>query len=74
MVLDLVITGTDDGFIADIPSLKLCECWAKNEEDALDKILELASFYLQIDSKKFKLDKSRREQNVTIYKLVFDKN
>lgn len=74
MILDLIVKKTDDGFTAEIPSLKGCESWAHNEEQVLDKILEIASFYLRIDSpKKLKLDKARVSKNKTVYKLVIEK-
>ncbi len=39
MILDLIVKKTDDGFTAEIPSLKGCESWAHNEEQVLDKII-----------------------------------
>lgn len=74
MILDVVIQKTDDGCTAEIPSLKGCECWAHDEDTALNKIVELASFYLKTDIKKFKLDKARGTKTRIIYKLVFDKS
>ncbi|MHB1688778.1 MAG: type II toxin-antitoxin system HicB family antitoxin [Ignavibacteriaceae bacterium] len=73
MVLDVILNKTDDGYTAEIPSLSGCECWAHEEDTALSKITELASYYLNVDLKKFKLDRARRNDNKTIYKLVFDK-
>ena len=74
MILDLIVKKTDDGFTAEIPSLKGCESWAHDEESVLDKILEIASFYLKIDStKKLKLDRARVSKNKTVYKLVVNK-
>lgn len=74
MILDVIVKKTDDGFTAEIPSLKGCESWAHNEDSVLEKILDLASFYLRIDSsKKLKLDKARVAKNKSIYKLVIDK-
>jgi predicted RNase H-like HicB family nuclease len=74
MVLDIIIKKTDDGYTAEIPSLRGCECWAHNEDSVLDKIIELAAYYLKIDKKeKFKLDKARTAKNKSIYKLVFNK-
>ncbi len=74
MVLDIVIQKSDDGFTAEIPSIHGCECWAHDEDTVIEKILDLASFYLKTDSNKFKVDKARRNKNKTIYKLVFNKN
>lgn len=71
MILDVIVNKTDDGFTAEIPSLKGCESWAHDEDTVLNKILEAASFYLKIDSsKKLKLDKARVIKNKSIYKLV----
>ena len=74
MILDIVVTKTNDGFTAEIPSLTGCESWAHDEDTVLSKILELASFYLKTDVKKFKLDKARRVKDRSIYKLVFYKS
>ena len=73
MVLDVILIKTDDGFTAEIPSLNGCECWAHEEDVALEKIIELASYYLKVELKKFKLDRARRNNSQTIYKLVFEK-
>ena len=64
---------TDDGYTAEIPSLKGCESWAHDEDTAMNKVLELASFYLKTDVKKFKVDRARKNKNKIIYKLVFNK-
>lgn len=75
MVLDLIVTKTDDGFTAEIPSLKGCESWAHEEEDAINKSIELLRFYVNLnENTEIKIDKSRRSKNKTIYKLVFDKD
>lgn len=74
MILDVIINKTDDGFTAEIPSLKGCESWAQDEDSVMDKILEMAAFYLKIDKKKFKLDKARKIKNKSVYKLIFNKN
>ena len=73
MILDIVIIKTDDGYTAEIPSLKGCESWAHDEDTVMDKVLELAAFYLKIDKKKFKVDRTRKIRNKIIYKLVFNK-
>lgn len=74
MILDIILNKTDDGCTAEIPSIKGCECWAHNEDAAMDKILELAAYYLKTDVKKFKLDKARGTRNLIVYKLVFNKS
>ena len=74
MILDIALNKTDDGCTAEIPSLKGCECWAHDEDTAMNKILELAAYYLKTDVKKFKLDKARGTRNKIVYKLVFHKS
>jgi predicted RNase H-like HicB family nuclease len=74
VVLDIIVTKTNDGFIAEIPSLIGCESWAHDEDTVLSKILELAAFYLKTDIKKFKLDKARKVRDHSVYKLVFYKS
>jgi predicted RNase H-like HicB family nuclease len=74
MVLDIVVNKTNDGYTAEIPSLKGCESWAADEDTVLKNILDLAAYYLKSDNKKqFKLDRARSFNNRTIYKLVFFK-
>jgi predicted RNase H-like HicB family nuclease len=74
MVLDIVIKKTDDGFTAEVPSLKGCECWAHDEDTVMNKIIDLVAYYLKVDNKeKFKVDKARGNKNKTVYKLVFNK-
>lgn len=74
MVLDLIIDKSGDGFSADIPSIKGCECWAHEEDDAISKSLELLSFYLNLpEENKIAVDKARTSKYKTVYKLVFDK-
>ncbi|MCH9030340.1 MAG: hypothetical protein IH819_12205 [Bacteroidetes bacterium] len=73
MILDVIVKKSDDGYTAEIPSLKGCESWAHDEDTVLNKIVELASFYLQTDSNKFKLDKARKHFNTSVYKLIFNK-
>ncbi len=74
MVLDLVVISSDDGFTAEVPTIKGCESWAHNEDDAISKTVELLAYYLKLnDSKNIKVDKARRNKNKSIYKLVFEK-
>jgi len=74
MILDIIIKKTDDGFTAEIPSLKGCESWAHDEDTVMNKIIDLAAYYLKINSKdKFKVDKARGSKNKSIYKLIFNK-
>lgn len=73
MVIDLVITKTNDGYTAEVPSLKGCESWAHDEDTVIDKIIELTSFYIQLPIKEIRLDRARKEADKIIYKLIFDK-
>ncbi|MDO8548525.1 MAG: hypothetical protein Q7S39_00035, partial [Ignavibacteria bacterium] len=74
MILDIIIQKTDDGFTAEIPSLKGCECWAHDENTVFKKIIDLAAYYLKINTnEKFKIDKARGTKNKSIYKLIFNK-
>ena len=74
MVLDLHVVASDDGFTAEVPSIKGCESWAHSEDEAIDKTVELLKFYLQSPAdKKMKIDRARREHPLTVYKLIFDK-
>lgn len=74
MVLDLIVTKTDDGFIAEIPSIKGCESWAHIEDDAINKTIELFKFYIRAKPElKLKIDRARKEGNKIIYKIIFDK-
>jgi hypothetical protein len=75
LVLDIVVNKTDDGVTAEIPGLRGCEVWAHDEDTALDKVLELAVYYLKLESAKgLKLDRARTGKNQVIYKLVFNKS
>jgi len=73
VILDLVITKTDDGFSSEVPSIKGCESWAHNEDDVIEKSIELVKFYLKIPDKKIKIDLARKEDQIKIYKIIFDK-
>ena len=75
MVLDLVVTKTDDGVTSEIPSLKGCECWAHKEEEAIEKSIEMLRFYVNLnEDTEIIIDKSRRNKNRIVYKLVFEKD
>lgn len=75
MILDLIVHKTDDGYTAEVPSLKGCEAWAHDEDTVLDKILDLTVFYLKLSSKeKLKMDKAHGSRTRTVYKLIFNKN
>ncbi|MCX7797301.1 MAG: hypothetical protein N2249_01595 [Melioribacter sp.] len=74
MVLDLIVTKTDDGYTAEIPSLKGCESWSHVEDEAISKTIELFKFFIQAKPDfKIKIDKARKEGNKIIYKIIFDK-
>ena len=74
MVLDLIVTRSDDGVTAEVPAIKGCESWAHIEEDAINKTLELFRFYMQRGNEmKIKIDLARKEGKVFVYKIIFDK-
>ncbi len=74
VVLDLIVTKTNDGFTAEVPTIKGCESWAHQEEEAINKTLELVRFYMQRGNDlKIKLDLARKEKNIFVYKIIFDK-
>ena len=73
MVIDLIVTKTNDGYTAEVPSIKGCESWAHDEETVIDKIIELTAFYIKLPVKEIKIDRARKEKNKIIYKLIFHK-
>jgi predicted RNase H-like HicB family nuclease len=74
LVLDLNVIKTDDGYTAEVPSIKGCESWSQNEDEAIDKTLELLKFYIKSPpERKIIVDRARREDSLTVYKLIFDK-
>ena len=75
MVLDLIVTFTDDGVTAEIPSIHGCECWAHDEEEAIEKCVDLLRYYNNLESDtEVKIDKARRSKSKIVYKLVFNKD
>jgi hypothetical protein len=73
LVLDLIVTKTDDGYSTNVPSINGCESWAHEEEEAITKTVELVKYYLQRPNLKIKIDLARKEFPDFIYKLIFDK-
>lgn len=74
MVIDLIVTASDDGYTAEVPSLKGCDSWAHDEDDAINNVVEMVRFYTQLDEdKEIKIDRARKQGSKTVYKLVFDK-
>ena len=75
MVLDLIVSKTNDGYTAEIPSISGCESWAHTEDEVIEKTVELLYFYLSLDpDTELIVDKARRMGNKIVYKLIFDKN
>lgn len=75
MVLDLNVFVDEDGFTSVIPSIKGCESWASNEEQAIENAVELLRFYLNLSEEtEIIVDKARRSKKNVTYKLVFDKD
>lgn len=73
MVLDLIVSKTDDGYTAEVPSLTGCESWAHTEDEAISKTIELVMYYTKIqDEKRLKLDKARGTFKRTLYKIVIN--
>lgn len=73
MVLNLIVTQTDDGFTAEVPTLKGCESWAHDEDSVIDKTLDLLAFYLKVDPPHFAIEKVRTAGKKTTYKVLFNK-
>ena len=74
MILDIHVIKGDDGFTAEIPSIHGCELWAPTEDEVLDKIVELAKYYLKLEgTEKMKIDKARDNFTEKVYKLIFTK-
>ena len=75
MIIDLIVKRTDDGFTGEVPSLKGCESWAAEEDEVIEKCVELTVFYLKLaDKSKIAVDRARRSGKKTVYKLIFNKN
>ena len=49
MVLDLIVTKTNDGFTAEIPSINGLDAWAHQEDEVIEKAIEMMKFYLNLD-------------------------
>jgi len=74
MVLDIIISKALDGYSAAVPSINGCETWAEKEDEAVDKVVSLAKYYLKLDEKqKVLVDKAGRSACSSVYKLVFSK-
>ncbi|MHC1737283.1 MAG: hypothetical protein AB9882_04670 [Ignavibacteriaceae bacterium] len=74
MVLDLVILSGDDGFSAEILSIKGCESWAHTEDEVIEKIVELVRFYLKLGPAHIiEIDFGRRSKNKKVLKLLIRK-
>jgi predicted RNase H-like HicB family nuclease len=69
----MVVTKTDDGFTAEVPTIKGCESWAHDEDTVIDKTLDLVAFYLKLEQSYFAMDKIRRTGNKSFYKIIFNK-
>lgn len=75
MVIDLVVTIEEDGFSAEVPSLKGCESWAHSEDEAITNVVELTRFYINLhDEIEIKVDLARKSKMKKVYKLIFDKD
>jgi predicted RNase H-like HicB family nuclease len=67
----LVVEKTIEGFDASIPSIRECETWAKDEDNAITSLLERLAFFLNREvGFKYDLDFMRREDGLRYYKLI----
>lgn len=74
MILDVVVSRELDGYNALVKSVKGCENWAPTEEEALDGLIPVIRFYLNLtDSDLLKYDRARGDATKRIYKLVIEK-
>ncbi|MCX6150148.1 MAG: hypothetical protein NTX22_06470 [Ignavibacteriales bacterium] len=73
MVLTMVVIKTDDGFSAEVPTIKGCETWAHDEETVIDKMLDLVAFYLKLPLPHFAIERSRKIDEKIFYKIIFNK-
>ncbi len=74
MVIDLIVNIEEDGFSAEVPSLKGCESWAHSEDEAIKNAVDLTRYYINLSSEiEIKIDLARKNKNKKVYKLIFDK-
>ncbi len=74
MILTIIVKKTDDGFEAEVPTVKGCDAWDPSEDGVLEKIMEILRYYLKLpDNTKFKLDKTKDDFIIKKYKIGFDK-
>ena len=73
MVLTLIVKKTEDGFTAEVPSLKGCESWAHDADTVIDKTLDLVAYYLKLEQSHFAVDLIRKQDTQTTYKIIFNK-
>ncbi|MCF8260503.1 MAG: hypothetical protein K9J12_06995 [Melioribacteraceae bacterium] len=74
MVIDLVTIKSDDGYTAEVPSIKGCESWSHEEDSAIQNAVELLRFYLKLnENNEIKIDRAGKNLSKTVYKLVFNK-
>ncbi|MBN1447814.1 MAG: hypothetical protein JXA28_07770 [Bacteroidetes bacterium] len=67
----VVVEKCIDGVDASIPSIRECEAWAANEDDALAALHERLAFFLRREPGfRHDLDFTRREAEKTYYKLI----
>lgn len=67
----VVVEKSIEGVEASIPSIRECESWAKDEDRALEELLERLAFFIGKKAGfKHDLDFMRREDGLTYYKLI----
>lgn len=71
MHLKIYIRKAIDGYNAEVTSIKGCEVWSPDPDEALEKVIELLAYYLKKDSAfKYKLDCVRKSRDLDIYTIV----
>ena len=71
----MIVTDTEDGFTAEVPSLKGCETWAHSDDEAITNAVELVRYYINLDEEtEIIIDRARKNRNRIVYKLIFNKD
>ena len=73
MVLTMIVKQTEDGYTAEVPTLKGCESWAHDPDTVIDKTLDLVAYYLKLEHSYFAVDLIRKQNKKITYKIIFNK-
>lgn len=75
MVLSLIVKKSIDGYTSEIPVIKGCDSWADSEDMAVENVISLLRFYMNLDdSVEIAIDRAYKTPNSTTYKLIFEKD